>query len=302
MTKKKKLKIKKKNFTIFIIFLILICFCFTGLTSLIIRNFSNEKTKSNEKTFTNNKDLSEKDKKLKKLGNINKKISYFKMSNLDRYITYKEKNNSLSNTQIVKDVNMDLDKDPYTDMKEAKNLNKINILVNKHNYLKENYVPNNLEQIDTKYALSNMSLVNTAKYAFENMSKEANKENLKIIAMSTYRSYEYQVNLYNNYAKSDGKAAADTYSGRPGNSEHQTGLAVDVYNQDETYTNFEKTEEYIWMQDNAYKYGFILRFPKGKEKETGYEFESWHYRYVGKNIAKIIKENNISLEEYIATH
>lgn len=302
MTKKKKLKIKKKNFTIFIIFLILICFCFTGLTSLIIRNFSNEKTKSDEKTFTNNKDLSEKDKKLKKLDNINKKISYFKMSNLDRYITYKEKNNSLSNTQIVKDVNMDLDKDPYTDMKEAKNLNKINILVNKHNYLKENYVPNNLEQIDTKYALSNMSLVNTAKYAFENMSKEANKENLKIIAMSTYRSYEYQVNLYNNYAKSDGKAAADTYSGRPGNSEHQTGLAVDVYNQDETYTNFEKTEEYIWMQDNAYKYGFILRFPKGKEKETGYEFESWHYRYVGKNIAKIIKENNISLEEYIATH
>lgn len=302
MTKKKKLKIKKKNFTIFIIFLILICFCFTGLTSLIIRNFSNEKTKSDEKTFTNNKDLSEKDKKLKKLGNINKKISYFKMSNLDRYITYKEKNNSLSNTQIVKDVNMDLDKDPYTDMKEAKNLNKINILVNKHNYLKENYVPNNLEQIDNKYALSNMSLVNTAKYAFENMSKEANKENLKIIAMSTYRSYEYQVNLYNNYAKSDGKAAADTYSGRPGNSEHQTGLAVDVYNQDETYTNFEKTEEYIWMQDNAYKYGFILRFPKGKEKETGYEFESWHYRYVGKNIAKIIKENNISLEEYIATH
>ena len=91
MTKKKKLKIKKKNFTIFIIFLILICFCFTGLTSLIIRNFSNEKTKSDEKTFTNNKDLSEKDKKLKKLGNINKKISYFKMSNLDRYITYKEK-------------------------------------------------------------------------------------------------------------------------------------------------------------------------------------------------------------------
>lgn len=302
MTKKKKLKIKKKNFTIFIIFLILICFCFTGLTSLIIRNFSNEKTKSDEKIFTNNKELSEKDKKLKKLGNINKKISYFKMSNLDRYITYKEKNNSLSNTQIVKDVNMDLDKDPYTDMKEAKNLNKINILVNKHNYLKENYVPNNLEQIDTKYALSNMSLVNTAKYAFENMSKEAKKENLKIIAMSTYRSYEYQVNLYNNYAKSDGKAAADTYSGRPGNSEHQTGLAVDVYNQDETYTNFEKTEEYIWMQDNAYKYGFILRFPKGKEKETGYEFESWHYRYVGKNIAKIIKENNISLEEYIATH
>lgn len=301
MTKKKKIKIKKKNFTIFIIFLILICFSFTKLTSLVIRSFSKENAKSEEKKI-NNKNLSEKDKKLEKLGNINKKISYFKMSNLDRYINYKEKNKNLSNNQIVKDVNMDLDKDPYTDMKEAKNLNKINILVNKHNYLKEDYVPNNLEQLDTKYALSNMYLVNTAKDAFENMSKAASKEHLKIIAMSTYRSYEYQVNLYNNYAKNDGKVAADTYSGRPGNSEHQTGLAVDVYNQDETYTNFEKTEEYIWMQNNAYKYGFILRFPKGKEKETGYEFESWHYRYVGKDIAKSIKENNISLEEYIATH
>ena len=147
-----------------------------------------------------------------------------------------------------------------------------------------------------------MKMVEEAANAFESLSKNASKENYKIIAMSTYRSYEYQVDLYNKYVKSDGKDAADTYSGRPGNSEHQTGLAVDVYNQTETYTNFEKTEEYDWMQENAYKYGFILRFPKGKENETGYEFESWHYRYVGKDIAKYIHKHNITLEEYIATH
>lgn len=295
-TRKKKIKIKKKNFIIFIIFIVLIGFSFTKLTTLILNTFDSPKKEIENKTLT------EKEKKLQKLNNINKKISYFKMENLDRYISYKNKNKDLSDEQIIKDVNMDLDKKQYEDMHETINLNKINILVNKHNYLKEDYVPENLKSLSSTYALSNMKMVEEAANAFESLSKDASKENYKIIAMSTYRSYEYQVDLYNKYVKSDGKDAADTYSGRPGNSEHQTGLAVDVYNQTETYTNFEKTEEYDWMQENAYKYGFILRFPKDKENETGYEFESWHYRYVGKDIAKYIHKHNITLEEYIATH
>ena len=295
-TRKKKIKIKKKNFIIFIIFIVLICFSFTKITTLILNTFDSPKKEIENKTLT------EKEKKLQKLNNINKKISYFKMENLDRYISYKNKNKDLSDEQIIKDVNMDLDKKQYEDMHETINLNKINILVNKHNYLKEDYVPENLKSLSSTYALSNMKMVEEAANAFESLSKDASKENYKIIAMSTYRSYEYQIDLYNKYVKSDGKDAADTYSGRPGNSEHQTGLAVDVYNQTETYTNFEKTEEYDWMQENAYKYGFILRFPKDKENETGYEFESWHYRYVGKDIAKYIHKHNITLEEYIATH
>lgn len=295
-TRKKKIKIKKKNFIIFIIFIVLIGFSFTKLTTLILNTFDSPKKEIENKTLT------KKEKKLQKLNNINKKINYFKMENLDRYISYKNKNKDLSDEQIIKDVNMDLDKKQYEDMHETINLNKINILVNKHNYLKEDYVPENLKSLSSTYALSNMKMVEEAANAFESLSKDASKENYRIIAMSTYRSYEYQVDLYNKYVKSDGKDAADTYSGRPGNSEHQTGLAVDVYNQTETYTNFEKTEEYDWMQENAYKYGFILRFPKDKENETGYEFESWHYRYVGKDIAKYIHKHNITLEEYIATH
>lgn len=295
-TRKKKIKIKKKNFIIFIIFIVLIGFSFTKLTTLILNTFDSPKKEIENKTPT------KKEKKLQKLNNINKKISYFKMENLDRYISYKNKNKDLSDEQIIKDVNMDLDKKQYEDMHETINLNKINILVNKHNYLKEDYVPENLKNLSSTYALSNMKMVEEAANAFESLSKDASKENYKVIAMSTYRSYEYQVDLYNKYVKSDGKEAADTYSGRPGNSEHQTGLAVDVYNQTETYTNFEKTKEYNWMQENAYKYGFILRFPKDKENETGYEFESWHYRYVGKDIATYIHKHNITLEEYIATH
>ena len=147
-----------------------------------------------------------------------------------------------------------------------------------------------------------MKLVNVAKEAYEEMAKAAQKDKRKLVIMSAYRSYDYQVNLYNRYAKKDGSDKADTYSGRPGFSEHQTGLAFDLYNGKTVYTRFEETKEFDWMQENAYKYGFILRFPKDKEKETGYVYEAWHYRYVGKEIAKEIKEKNISLEEYIATH
>lgn len=296
-----KIKLKKKNFIIFIIFIILIIFGTAKLMSFILKNVDTHKNKNEVIDKINNKkEDTKKEKKLKELNNINKKVKYFKMDNLDRYINYKNKNTDKEIKQIIKDVNMDLDKEPYEDMKKATNLNSINILVNKHNYLTEDYVPENLENINSSYALSNMKMVSEAKNAFENLSKAAAKQNLKVIAMSTYRSYEYQVDLYNRYVKTDGKEAADTYSGRPGNSEHQTGLAVDVYNVKESYTNFEKTKEYTWMQDNAYKYGFILRFPKDKENETGYEFESWHYRYVGLEAAKYIKEHNISFEEYCA--
>ena len=196
---------------------------------------------------------------------------------------------------------MNLDKKQYEDATEIENKNNQLVLVNKYNYLGDKFIPENLENINTQYALSNMKLVDYAKEAFEKMAKDARKENLKIIAMSTYRSYSYQVDLYNRYKKKDGQEAADKYSGRPGFSEHQSGLAVYVYNGKEDYTNFESTKEFTWMKDHAHEYGFIIRFPKGKENETGYQYESWHYRYVGIDVATYIKNNNISLEEYIAT-
>ena len=196
---------------------------------------------------------------------------------------------------------MNLDLEKYEQKQPAKYQNTEKILVNKYYYLEQDYIPENLEIIDSKYAINNMKMVKVAKEAFENLSSDAKKENLNIIAMSTYRSYNYQVNLYNRYVQQDGKENADTYSGRPGHSEHQTGLAADVYNKTETYTNFEKTKEYEWMQNHAHEYGFILRFPKDKVDETGYQFESWHYQYVGLEAAKYIKEHNISFEEYYAT-
>ena len=299
MSKKKKLKlkikIKKKNFIIFLVIIFLIIFSITKTTSFII-NTINEKKKENEKV-----ELSPKEKKLLQLKNIHKKIDYFNDSYLNRYINYQENNPTISTKQVIKDVNMNLDLTHYKDKIPARNLNNKFILVNKYYYLEEDYIPNDLEEINKQYALNNMKMVKEAKDAFEEMSKTAKKEGLKIIAMSTYRDYAYQTDLYNKYVKQDGKEAADTYSGRPGFSEHQTGYAVDVYNDDESYTNFHVTEEFKWMQEHAKEYGFILRFPEGKENETGYQYESWHYRYVGLEAATYITEKNITLEEYYAT-
>ena len=301
--KKRKLRIKWKNFIIFIIIVITTLFLLIKGTTVIIttiKNSLNNKEEVIEKKPKNEK--TELEKKYEQLNNINKEISYFKDENIDRYITYKEENPDLDLKKVIINVNIGLDKEVYKDAVPAINLNKPNILVNKYNYLEENYVPNNLEKISTNYALSNMKLVNVAKDAYERMAKDASKSKMKLVVMSSYRSYSYQVTLYNRYAKKDGKDKADTYSGRPGFSEHQTGLAIDLYNGKTVYTKFETTKEFDWMQENAYKYGFILRFPKDKEIETGYVYEAWHYRYVGETIAKEIKENNLCLEEYIAMH
>ena len=295
--KKKKLRLKKKNFLIFKTCIILIITSiYYGFSLLTTPKSTKKETLSTKKVAKVSK--TKKELKLEKLNNIDQKIDYFNYDYIDRYIKYKEENKDLNIKQIITEVNIGLDNPYYTNTKPSKDLNKSYILVNKYNYLDKNYIPQNLEEINTQYARDGMKLVNYAKEAFEKLAKDAKKEDLSIIAMSTYRSYNYQVNLYNRYVKEDGKEAADTYSGRPGFSEHQSGLAVDVYNGKEDYTNFENTKEFEWMQENAYKYGFILRFPKDKTKQTGYEYESWHYRYVGIEIATYIHKHNLSFEEY----
>ena len=129
------------------------------------------------------------------------------------------------------------------------------------------------------------------------MFSEAKKEGLNIYLSSGFRSYNTQKNLYNNYVARDGQASADTYSARPGHSEHQTGLAFDV---NQVNSSFDNSNEAKWLSNNCYKYGFILRYPKGKTNETGYQYESWHFRYVGTDLAsKLYNGGNwITMESY----
>lgn len=280
--KMKKRKIKKGPKIVLILLIV-----FLAIGGLII-NQKNQETEEKQKKQT------KEEQKIEKL----KSIPYYKKEYQKRYLEYQKENPNLSVENIVTYVNIGIDKPYYTNTKKAENLNTNLILVNKYNYLTEDYIPENLEPIDIAYARSGMQLVREAKEAFETLSEDAKKEGMNIIAMSSYRSYDYQVNLYDNYVATDGKEAADTYSARAGYSEHQTGLAVDVYNKVLPYTSFEETEEFNWMQENAYKYGFILRFPKDKVNITGYQYESWHYRYVGKEAAKYIHNHDLTLEEY----
>ena len=129
--------------------------------------------------------------------------------------------------------------------------------------------------------------------------KQGFKSYPKLSIRSGFRSYATQKTLYNNYVARDGKAAADRYSARPGYSEHQTGLAADLNVIDDNYGN---TDSGKWLANNCWRYGFILRYPKGKESQTGYMYESWHFRYIGDvEVTKAIYNNGnwLSLEEYL---
>ncbi len=138
--------------------------------------------------------------------------------------------------------------------------------------------------------------------ALENMITSAKKENIKLLLASGYRSYQLQVSVYNGYVLKLGQAGADKVSARPGTSEHQTGLAVDLgatSKECELEVCFANTAEGKWLAENAYKFGFILRYPEGKYDIVGYDFEPWHFRYTGVELATEMHNQNIqTLEEF----
>ena len=215
---------------------------------------------------------------------------FFKEEKKKEYLEYKEKT-GLSLKESIIHVNIGLNHPFYTNAKETVDKGILTI-VNKYNFIPNDYIPKNL------ITVNGLSINKEAYNSYLDMKNDMEKENLYIRIISAYRSYDYQESLYANYLKSNSQNIVDTYSARAGYSEHHTGLAIDIDNTKLNYNKFYLTKEYLWMQDNAYKYGFILRYPKDKDNITGYSFEPWHYRYVGKEVSKYIKEHNITYEEY----
>lgn len=300
---KKRKKLKYTKTSLLIIFIILLLLLILGIKTLFNKNDKNnqknenqEETKQPEETSKYTKEEKE---KLEKLDYINEKINYFKWENIDRYLSYKENNKNLSNEKIVLYVNIGIDNSFYTNTQISPNQEDNTILVNKFYYIDSNFTPSNLTNINSKYQVGGKQLTKEATEAFNKMAQDAKEEGYTIRAVSTYRSFSYQKNLYNNYVKKDGVEKADTYSARAGFSEHQTGLAVDVDNVNLNYTKFGQTKEFEWMKENAHKYGYILRYTIENEFITGYKNEPWHYRYVGIDVATQMKNENISsYEEY----
>lgn len=183
-----------------------------------------------------------------------------------------------------------------SEVSEAKYIEGI-LIVNKSYPLPKDFVPKNTYKNAEGLKYCTECIDNDAYEHYKVMKADALSLGLNIWIQSGYRSYELQESLYNKYVNRDGKLAADTYSARPGHSEHQTGLAFDL----NTITDdFQYTNEGKWINDNCYKYGFILRYPKGKENYTGYKYESWHLRYVGIDLANKLYNNGdwITLEEH----
>ena len=226
-------------------------------------------------------------------------ISYAKLDNYDRYLNYADETGEDEDVTVLY-VNLDMDKPDYEDAVRVDKFS-IDMLINKHRYLDEKYEPNDLMEIPIEYASEEgMKSSRIAFNAFREMSNAASKEGYGIVINSAYRSYQDQIDIGEYYKKWYGQSYVDKYVAKPGFSEHQTGLSYDIGS---TSTNvFANSKEYEWMKNNAYKYGFIERFTKRYEKITGFRQETWHYRYVGKNIAKYIHDNNISFEEYWAVY
>lgn len=180
------------------------------------------------------------------------------------------------------------------------------ILVNKEHLLASDYIPSTMveihEPMGSKIDNTYVNRLDKEAYAsFKIMQRDANKLGFEIFIDSSFRSYEYQERVFNSVANEKGLDHALKFVAPPGGSEHQTGLAIDIIfrrNGEMLEEQLETDPEIMWLFQNSYKYGFILRYPKGKEDITGFSFEPWHFRYVGLELAQELHENNETLEEY----
>lgn len=315
--KRKKVKIHFGN-----LLLLLIVIGLLGYTTYYLYNyFSGDKDKPNEvDTKYENKLV----KKLKSLGytesetekitvnlneeivnNIDKKydnlaelseVKYFHIENIDRYEEL-IKNSEYDISEVVMRVNTRIDQSFYTNITNVQDQDDPFVIVNKYYALSKDYVPSDLINVG-----NGQRMKKEAGEALIKMLDDIKNAGLHLQAQSGYRSYDLQSSLYNNYVSRDGKEQADTYSARPGHSEHQTGLAIDVSKDGTLSKAFENTDQFKWLKENAHKYGFILRYPSDKIYMTGYDYEPWHYRYVGIEAATLIKNEGITYEEYMVKY
>ncbi len=229
------------------------------------------------------------------------KEQYYLKKHLDEYLAYQKEHPEEELSNIVAIINVNADREWYSEYEEVDVSKDILLLSNKFHKLPDNYEPEDLENVKNWYAYGdNPQLRKEAYSQFVSMYNAAKEDGQDLIINSAYRSYKYQDDLYAKYLEWYGQKETDAMAARPGFSEHQTGLSMDIMTYGANSTTFEATEEFAWLQKHAHEYGFILRYPKGKEYLTGYEYESWHYRYVGEEVATYIYQHDITFDEYYA--
>ncbi len=225
---------------------------------------------------------------------------YFKVENIERYENYYTKNPNYSFDQVVLYVEIGLDNEFYTNINTVEDYTSLTTLVNKYNAIPEDAKFDNLVTLEKPYSNTGKIQVRSEIYdTLKKMIDDAKKDGLNLYVVSAFRSYNKQTNLFNTSKKKNGLDHALIYSAKPGHSEHQLGLAVDLNTTEEKFKN---TKEYAWLKTNSFKYGFIERYPEDKVFITGYGYEPWHYRYLGVDIATKMYEENITYEEYLVKY
>ncbi|MCK4257494.1 MAG: M15 family metallopeptidase [Halanaerobiales bacterium] len=206
--------------------------------------------------------------------------------------------------ESLKNDNLEKPDNPKNDIKKETDVKGVLVLVNKEHSLPADYIPENLVKPNIPFSfkedLPKKLMRKEAAQAIENLFKKAKEDNFNLVGVSAYRSYHRQKQIFDYKARKLGKEVANKTSAYPGQSEHQTGLAIDISSPNMGYRlhqAFGNTPEGIWLAKNAPNFGFIIRYPNGKEEITGYVYEPWHLRYVGIKVAQEITQKNITFEE-----
>lgn len=226
------------------------------------------------------------------------KEKYFRFDKLDDYLKYYKNNTSLSSKDVILKINTHTNLDFYEEIYEADTNKNELVLVNKFYKLDETYEPTDLAEVSSKYAYSGKKVSESIVESLTSMLDDAKEAGYKLVVTQGYRSYEEQETAYENYKNKNGESLADTFVSRPGHSDYQTGLSLDIEPYNKVISDPETNEEHIWLLANAHKYGFILRYPNGVSEITGFGYYPWRFRYVGVQAATNIYSNNITFEEY----
>jgi D-alanyl-D-alanine carboxypeptidase len=306
--------VRKLNYFKLIIFIIIIAAIIFGIIK-VVSNYNYKKTDeykllsigyTKEEIEIINKELKDNEikeiEKLKYDKNIISLIGekYFIFKNLSKYLEYKKENKDDSSNDIVAIINTEanvewIDETRYTDTTKNELM-----LVNRLYGLKNDYEPEDIIDVSVQYAYSGVRISSSILDPLMEMIDDAKEYGYTLVLSDGYRSYKEQESLFNNFKNSYGESEADEYVARAGHSEYQTGLSFDISPYNKVYDNPKESEEFIWLQENAYKYGFIFRFSEEKENLTLFNASVWRLRYVGVSAATLIYNEKICFEEYYA--
>lgn len=225
---------------------------------------------------------------------------YFIYKNLSKYLEYKKDNKLESYTNIVTIINTEANIDWFDNTKETDRSKKELMLVNRLYGLSKDYEPDDIIDVPSQYAYTGVKISNSIMDNIVALIDAASDEGYTFVLADGYRSYSEQESIFERYKNAYGYSEADRIAARAGHSEYQTGISFTIVPLYKEYDKPKESLEYKWLSDNAYRYGFIFRFPEDKTDITGFEASTWRLRYVGSEAANIIKSENICFEEYYA--